>query len=249
MLHGVTSFQLDATPICDLPQSSSVIPTARNIARAPARSMPSVTSRLRGLMSVMAIERTGGRSVVRVTFLLVGTSDGVVPFTDGVAGPTELAGRHVFAPRAGTRRVVGDRRPGTRWSSATPTGGGATSPPSRSSSRASSRGPAGRPAGPATGACCGSTTVAGHRSRRSTLSTVGRRGTRSVAPSPTSAPSPRPPMTARCSRTCTSAGSPGRATAGRHGSRRSTPTPTSTRCAPTPTIRASSSRRPRSASL
>ena len=47
-------------------------------------------------MSVMAIERTGGRSVVRVTFLLVGTSDGVVPFTDGVAGSTELPGRQVF---------------------------------------------------------------------------------------------------------------------------------------------------------
>ena len=31
-----------------------------------------------------------------VTFLLVGTSDGVVPFTDGVAGPTELAGRDVW---------------------------------------------------------------------------------------------------------------------------------------------------------
>jgi hypothetical protein len=44
MLHGVTSFQLDATPICGLSQSASVIPTARSIARAPARSMPSVTS-------------------------------------------------------------------------------------------------------------------------------------------------------------------------------------------------------------
>jgi hypothetical protein len=43
----------------------------------------------------MLTERTGGRSVGRVTFLLVGTSDGVVPFTDGVAGPTELTGRTV----------------------------------------------------------------------------------------------------------------------------------------------------------
>jgi hypothetical protein len=51
MLHGVTSFQLDATPICGLSQSASVIPTARSIARAPARSMPSVTSRLRGFRS------------------------------------------------------------------------------------------------------------------------------------------------------------------------------------------------------
>ena len=52
MLHGVTSFQLDATPTCALPQSPSVMPTARNIARAGARSMPSVTSWLRGFMVV-----------------------------------------------------------------------------------------------------------------------------------------------------------------------------------------------------
>ena len=43
-LQGVTSFQLDATPTCALPQSASVMPTARSIARAGARSMPSVTS-------------------------------------------------------------------------------------------------------------------------------------------------------------------------------------------------------------
>src|SRR5439155_468541 len=47
MLHGVTSFQLDATPICGLSQSASVIPTARSIARAPARAMPAVTPRPR----------------------------------------------------------------------------------------------------------------------------------------------------------------------------------------------------------
>ena len=51
MLHGVTSFQLDATPTCGLSQSSSVMPTARSMARAPDFSMPSVTSRLRGFMS------------------------------------------------------------------------------------------------------------------------------------------------------------------------------------------------------
>src|SRR5438270_10739357 len=50
MLHGVTSFLLDATPTCALSQSASVIPTARNIARAGARSNPSVTSWLRGFM-------------------------------------------------------------------------------------------------------------------------------------------------------------------------------------------------------
>ena len=52
-LQGVTSFQLDATPICALPQSASVMPTARNMARAGARSIPSVTSRLRGFMSLV----------------------------------------------------------------------------------------------------------------------------------------------------------------------------------------------------
>ncbi len=43
-LHGVTSFHDDATPICGLSQSSSVIPTARNMARAGALVGPSVTS-------------------------------------------------------------------------------------------------------------------------------------------------------------------------------------------------------------
>src|SRR4051794_28653417 len=52
-LHGVISFHDEATPICGLSQSSSVSPTARSMARAGARSMPSVTSRLRGLRSGM----------------------------------------------------------------------------------------------------------------------------------------------------------------------------------------------------
>ena len=51
MLHGVTSFHDEHTPTCGLPQSSSVMPIARSMARAGARSEPSVTSRLRGLMS------------------------------------------------------------------------------------------------------------------------------------------------------------------------------------------------------
>ena len=51
MLHGVISFHDEATPICGLSQSSSVSPTARNIAREAAFWMPSVTSRLRGLTS------------------------------------------------------------------------------------------------------------------------------------------------------------------------------------------------------
>ena len=36
MLHGVISFHEEATPTCGLLQSSSVRPTARNIARAAA---------------------------------------------------------------------------------------------------------------------------------------------------------------------------------------------------------------------
>ena len=49
-LHGVTSFHDEHTPTCDLPQSSSPMPTARSIARAGARPTPSVTSWLRGFI-------------------------------------------------------------------------------------------------------------------------------------------------------------------------------------------------------
>ena len=44
MLHGVTSFHDEHTPTCDFVQSSSVMPMARSMARAGARSSPSVTS-------------------------------------------------------------------------------------------------------------------------------------------------------------------------------------------------------------
>src|SRR6195952_4551425 len=54
-LQGVISFQLDATPIWGLEKSSSVIPTARSMPRAAARSIPSVTSRLRGLTSCSVV--------------------------------------------------------------------------------------------------------------------------------------------------------------------------------------------------
>ncbi len=66
-LHGVTSFHDEATPIWGLSQSSSVMPTARNMARAGARSKPSVTSKERGFIglepvrSVMGPEVTLGR--------------------------------------------------------------------------------------------------------------------------------------------------------------------------------------------
>ncbi len=48
-LHGVTSFHDEATPTWGLSQSSSVIPTARSIARAGGRLQPSVTSCERSL--------------------------------------------------------------------------------------------------------------------------------------------------------------------------------------------------------
>ncbi|CAB4701419.1 unannotated protein [freshwater metagenome] len=52
-LQGVISFQDDAIPICGLAKSSSFIPTARNIPRAGARSMPSVTSPDLGFMLLL----------------------------------------------------------------------------------------------------------------------------------------------------------------------------------------------------
>ncbi len=63
MLHGVISFHELAMPICGFSQSSSVSPTARSIARAPARCMPSVTSRERGLMSTGCSELMDRRVV------------------------------------------------------------------------------------------------------------------------------------------------------------------------------------------
>lgn len=66
-LHGVISFHDDATPIWGLAKSSSPMPTARSMPRAAARSIPSVTSLLRGLRSVMVgppflLARASGRA-------------------------------------------------------------------------------------------------------------------------------------------------------------------------------------------
>jgi hypothetical protein len=58
-LQGVISFQDDATPICGLSTSSSVMPTARSIARAGARRSPCVTSWLRGLPSLGVLTDRG----------------------------------------------------------------------------------------------------------------------------------------------------------------------------------------------
>jgi hypothetical protein len=51
-LQGVISLQELATPIWGFAQSSSPIPTARSMPRAAVASIPSVTSRLRGFMSI-----------------------------------------------------------------------------------------------------------------------------------------------------------------------------------------------------
>ena len=53
-LQGVTSFHDDATPTWGLSQSSSVMPTARSMALAGARSAPEVTSCERGFISLIA---------------------------------------------------------------------------------------------------------------------------------------------------------------------------------------------------
>ena len=60
------SFQLLATPICGLAKSSSSRPTARSIPRDAVASMPSVTTRLRGLMSGASAEAVAGRASVSV---------------------------------------------------------------------------------------------------------------------------------------------------------------------------------------
>ena len=53
------SFQLDATPIWGLSQSSSPMPTARSMPREPVASRPSVTTRERGLMSMPSVVIAG----------------------------------------------------------------------------------------------------------------------------------------------------------------------------------------------
>src|SRR5690606_21135229 len=55
-LQGVISFHDEAIPICGFVKSSSSIPSARSMPRAAARSIPSVTSRLRGFTSCSAME-------------------------------------------------------------------------------------------------------------------------------------------------------------------------------------------------
>src|SRR3954451_1580935 len=86
-LHGVISFQLDATPIWGFSQSSSPIPTARSIPRAAVASRPSVTTRDRGLMSTppeLAVGAAGSAVVVSALMAanLRWRSDGPAPDLD-----------------------------------------------------------------------------------------------------------------------------------------------------------------------
>ena len=55
-LQGVTSFHDEAMPTWALSKSSSVMPTARSMARAGARLSPSVTSCERGFMMDRSVE-------------------------------------------------------------------------------------------------------------------------------------------------------------------------------------------------
>ena len=101
----MTSFHDEATPIWGLSQSSSVMPTARSIARAGAFCMPSVTSCERGLnighgrhaTASPAPPQLGGlrghtAAMVAVLALLVGA----------IWAALDLAGRP--RPRPGQRR-------------------------------------------------------------------------------------------------------------------------------------------------
>jgi hypothetical protein len=59
-LHGVTSFQDEATPTCGRSRSASLSPTARSIARAGARDAPVVSGPERGRGSLLVIGKASG---------------------------------------------------------------------------------------------------------------------------------------------------------------------------------------------
>ena len=235
-LHGVTSFQLDATPTCALPQSASVIPTARSMARAGARSIPSVTSWLRGFMfSVMArsVRRTATRAPA-----CVWRSSGTFGAMTDVGSSTGPAGSGISRAGARPRRrprrdpgaatpewtvhdviahLVGHRRPtstpGTWTASGTEPG-----PPPRSPSAQRSRSRSSSPSG-----TTGAAAVRGRRSRcsggpwpRSPSPTSGTTSRTSAARSASKAGVTRSPST--CDRRLLPM--PGPATSPRPGSRR-----------------------------
>jgi hypothetical protein len=72
-LQGVISFQDEAMPICGLCQSASPMPTARSMPREVMASMPSVTTRERGLMSTSTSAATSDPGVSSM-FLRVSAS-------------------------------------------------------------------------------------------------------------------------------------------------------------------------------
>ncbi|COY25225.1 Uncharacterised protein [Mycobacterium tuberculosis] len=88
------SFHDDATPICGFAKSSSSMPTALNMPRAAAFSRPSVTSRLRGLMSA-TVETEAASSVV--------------------CGIVQVCGPRMRSPRHGCQILGPIPRWGTRY--------------------------------------------------------------------------------------------------------------------------------------
>ena len=93
----MTSFQDEATPIWALPQSSSVMPMARSMARAGARSMPSVTSRDRDLTStgvavVSGVSLTAGEGTPMRPALRSG------PARSAIVAPETCQDRRVVDP-------------------------------------------------------------------------------------------------------------------------------------------------------
>ncbi len=78
-LHGVTSFHDEHTPTWDLSQSSSVMPMARSIARAGARSVPSVTSDERGFIGLLMAEGYARPSMAHHPVTPASESGGTLP--------------------------------------------------------------------------------------------------------------------------------------------------------------------------
>ena len=123
MLHGVTSFQLDATPTCALPQSASVMPIARSIARA-GRTLHAVGDFVTARLHVGCHRHGRKGSVAAVTDPLAIGLIGAGPWAahgdraDARGRPADPRDRGLVAHRRRTRRssarqlhVPGVRRP------------------------------------------------------------------------------------------------------------------------------------------
>src|SRR3954465_10482024 len=107
-LQGVISFQLLATPIWGLAKSSSPMPTARSMPRAAARSRPSVTSRLRGLMSGVEVFAVVMRRTLRPVHELGWGSHTV---DVGAGSATRHRGQHVYDGAVGEGGADAVQRP------------------------------------------------------------------------------------------------------------------------------------------